>query len=1014
MQDGTGRTFLFRVFQRILGLFFLLAVFPCHALPVPDNSFGSGGQVRVGAPSGFEDTAWASAQQADGKLLVAGVSAGRQTQIFVLRYGRSGVLDGTFASAGVLTLPSPAAYFGLHPVQLEALADGSTLLLVAFHKGFMLVRITPAGQLDGLFGNAGVVVLADEGVVESSYGRYALRLAVQADGRLLVVSDASGNGSFSLRLRRLLANGASDTSFGTNGERLLSDLSSGVTFLSTDLAYATPEGGMVLAALPAPAKRSYLLLRLNANGGLDSTFGKNGIVSGYDLGAPDDWPTQMVRTPDGQSVLLGTTIGGIGAMPVVLWQVNAQGLLNTAFGSGGRRQINTAASINSYYFRLGVLPDGSLVSSESSASFSGGALALSRFAANGSPLVSFGSNGSVVTKATGYANSHPLGFYTDGAGGFTLVSWAARTEICGFICSFVSYSGVDVALLGFAADGQLRQGFGNAGLVVWNNPALSNDRVDAVRVDASGRLQLAGLSDGNGKNIYGDGDYFAARFLGDGSVDSTYATNGRLYPGKWPLFSGLVRAVLQPDGALVVASGVGKPLSRTVVVGRAAVFRADLAGKLDVAFKPDLVSPATDNADVALGVRSDGRLLYATTPSRDKSSQNLVLQQLMPDGSPDQDFGTAGTVLLPLAAGDPSMQADLVVLADGSVVVAVLTTQDLRLFKLDARGVPVASFGSAGVFIYPGDFSEAYTVGRGLTLLALADGSYFAAIDMFSSAVTPPNCLQTVRVSGAGSLVRSSRLLGDSAYLDAQFVALPDGSVLLARTRRDSSSGLSDASLLRLLPDDTFDASFGAGGAYPLPGMSRASALALDNSGRLLVAGQDAESAVLRRYTLNVEASSVPVVEYYNVNLGHYFVTAGQGEMNAIDSGAAGPGWQRTGLGFRAYIPESGVAAGALPVCRFYGTPGVGPNSHFYTVDAGECDSVKQDRGWTNEGMAFFIPAPQGGNCPSGLQPVYRAYNNRYAQNDSNHRYSTDLSRLQAMQAKGWSLENAVFCAPGS
>ena len=59
---------------------------------------------------------------------------------------------------------------------------------------------------------------------------------------------------------------------------------------------------------------------------------------------------------------------------------------------------------------------------------------------------------------------------------------------------------------------------------------------------------------------------------------------------------------------------------------------------------------------------------------------------------------------------------------------------------------------------------------------------------------------------------------------------------------------------------------------------------------------------------------------------------------------------------------------------------------------------------------AFFVMPAQGGRCPGSTVPVYRAYNNGFAANDSNHRYSTDLAVLTAMQQRGWAVEGLVFC----
>ena len=79
-------------------------------------------------------------------------------------------------------------------------------------------------------------------------------------------------------------------------------------------------------------------------------------------------------------------------------------------------------------------------------------------------------------------------------------------------------------------------------------------------------------------------------------------------------------------------------------------------------------------------------------------------------------------------------------------------------------------------------------------------------------------------------------------------------------------------------------------------------------------------------------------------------------------------------------------------MCRFYGSLFPGPNSHFYTADAAECASVRSDPGWTFEGIAFHVGVPINGACPGGTYPVYRSYNNRFARNDSNHRYTTEAT----------------------
>jgi len=155
------------------------------------------------------------------------------------------------------------------------------------------------------------------------------------------------------------------------------------------------------------------------------------------------------------------------------------------------------------------------------------------------------------------------------------------------------------------------------------------------------------------------------------------------------------------------------------------------------------------------------------------------------------------------------------------------------------------------------------------------------------------------------------------------------------------------------------------------------------------------------------------VVEFYNSPLDTYFITANAPEQNAIDGGSAGPGWSRTGGSF--------PAGGNTPVCRFYGSIVPGPNSHFYTADAAECQSLKDlqaatpstQKRWNFESLDFNTTPAVGGACPANLVPVYRAYNKGNVRGiDSNHRITTSTTAIAEVVQRGWSSEGVVMCAP--
>jgi hypothetical protein len=158
-------------------------------------------------------------------------------------------------------------------------------------------------------------------------------------------------------------------------------------------------------------------------------------------------------------------------------------------------------------------------------------------------------------------------------------------------------------------------------------------------------------------------------------------------------------------------------------------------------------------------------------------------------------------------------------------------------------------------------------------------------------------------------------------------------------------------------------------------------------------------------------AGETRAMEFYNTRLDHYFMAAGPGEIAGILAGAAGPGWELTRESFKVWPQLPVDSFGITPACRFYGVPSGGPNSHFFTASISECEIVKRNGGWFYEGIGFHIRAVDlAGRCPAGYLEVNRAYNNRFRENDSNHRFSTSDSTIREMGRRGWVVEGAVMC----
>lgn len=154
-------------------------------------------------------------------------------------------------------------------------------------------------------------------------------------------------------------------------------------------------------------------------------------------------------------------------------------------------------------------------------------------------------------------------------------------------------------------------------------------------------------------------------------------------------------------------------------------------------------------------------------------------------------------------------------------------------------------------------------------------------------------------------------------------------------------------------------------------------------------------------------------VEFFHPAFGHYFATAIPDEIAKLDAGAI-PGWQRTGLYFKAYPAGT---PGALDVCRFFTASFAPKSSHFHTSSTEECAAVKANPDWQFEGNVFAVGPPDGaGNCAAGTQPLFRTYN--IGQGGApNHRYITSTAFRNMMLGWGWVPEGwgsmgAIGCVP--
>jgi uncharacterized delta-60 repeat protein len=274
---------------------------------VLDPSFSKDG-VATAKLGRTDSLGWAVAVQSDGKIVVAGTSAGRRGAL--VRFTSEGSLDPTFSGDGKVTLSFGEDFTQLtgvatHPAGGIVAVGYSHMNSDASFASFAIARLTASGALDPTFSGDGMRRLS----FGSSGNDYANDVAIQQDGEIVVAGSAGTSAAYGFGLARLHATGELDESFSENG-RL-------VTSFDVPFAYAfgvvlEPDGDIVAAgAKELPASREVcggraVVVRYLPDGALDTSFSGDGIASPTYPGSISESPNDVALQANGMVVFAGT------------------------------------------------------------------------------------------------------------------------------------------------------------------------------------------------------------------------------------------------------------------------------------------------------------------------------------------------------------------------------------------------------------------------------------------------------------------------------------------------------------------------------------------------------------------------------------------------------------------------------------------------------------------------------------------------------------------------------------
>ncbi|WP_395682777.1 hypothetical protein [Dokdonella sp.] len=443
------------------------------------------------------------------------------------------------------------------------------------------------------------------------------------------------------------ADGLPDPSFGLAGAAYITPDDVEARELRPYAALALPDGKILVAgernkfipSSPFDPHMRAMLARLNADGTPDTSFGNIPGIPGV-LVLPDLVPATgagmqiieaMVRLGDG-SIVVGGSAQAFGPLRGFLVKLDAEGTMDATFGTDGIQLIP-----NVYVHALALDSQQRLVIAGEKSINTIAHSYVARFAPNGAPDTTFGSNGGTVIDWDGVA----------GQGGY--LTSLGLTDTDGILVggSYEVYGagmGSDFAVARLDATGALDSAFAGSGWRVFHRPGDTGqiiDGIDRLLPTTGGGAVFVGhyqIDDGQGNTSI---ETVLGGIGSDGAMDTAFGTGGdgfqpiAIAPGAFTRYAtGFVR---QPDGNLVASISYVGPESSFLA------FRFTPNGTLDASFgdagiaSVDMAPGGVFSDPSALALDAQGRVIVAGMAERNPPLYELALLRLT-GPAPDKIF----------------------------------------------------------------------------------------------------------------------------------------------------------------------------------------------------------------------------------------------------------------------------------------------------------------------------------------------------------------------------------------
>jgi uncharacterized delta-60 repeat protein len=609
----------------------------------PDNSFNGYGQMTISPNLYFP---YGLVLQDDGKIILAGTSSNTSStqDVSVIRLNSNGTYDTGFDGDGLVR--TEIAGEGSEARSVIVQNDGKIVVGGGSDFGAqdspILIRYNSDGSLDRTFDGDGIRKLDIANVAQDGYFHDVVQ---QPDGKLIgIYSNSSTVFPFPLRddfyIFRLNSNGANDVSFDANGVVRSQWCENG-----SELSLQNDGKIVATGSLDRIDDTEYIhgicVQRFNSNGSVDFSFRSlptNGKAVLSEEGLIEAFG--VAGLPNGQILVAGSREKN-GITDAILLRLNADGSLDTTFMDEGiyvRSSDSTTQPF--YFFSLKILGDGSFFVGGVSTvvKFTAAGIPDTSFSGDG-----VATPGLKVFDILIQSDAKVVVCGTGSLGGGLLTGRIARISATGTIEASVDNSlgtsatnseilgcGLQsdgkIAVAGYGFDGTsdsvrvsrhlstlgIDTGFGTAGIVTTDLSSSINERGTDLVVQPDGKIVVTS----SGLNGGGDLDFAVIRYASNGTLDPNF--NESFGSGGISLIDFVLGSpnddaaaiLLQPDGQFLVG---GSTVSGTD--GRFGVAKLNPGGSPALGFgtlgRVRAAFPGNDASINALAFYLDDRVITA-------------------------------------------------------------------------------------------------------------------------------------------------------------------------------------------------------------------------------------------------------------------------------------------------------------------------------------------------------------------------------------------------------------------